>query len=60
VVERSRRPSAASTAMRRLSLTFGWPMNSASRCGRSDSSTALSSLRTSGVVISERMTTLPK
>src|SRR5690606_6194132 len=32
-----------------------WPMNSSSRCGRSDSSTALSSLRTSGVVISERM-----
>src|SRR5215213_29173 len=40
--------------MRRLSLTLRWPMNSASRCGRSDSSTTLSSARTSGVVISVR------
>src|SRR5438270_4567631 len=40
--------------MRRLSLTFCWPMNSANRCGRSESSTTDSSLRLSGVVISAR------
>src|SRR6478672_9168128 len=41
-------------ASRRLSLTLFCPMNSASRCGLSDSSTTLSSERTSGVVISAR------
>src|SRR5262245_6027034 len=40
--------------MRRLSFTLGWPMNSASRWGRSEYSTADSSVRTSGVVISAR------
>src|SRR4051812_45004415 len=38
--------------MRRLSFTFCWPMNSASRCGRSDSSTGPSSASSSGVVTS--------
>src|SRR5215207_9272907 len=41
--------------MRIDSLTFGCPMNSASRCGRSESSTTDSSERTSGVVISARV-----
>src|SRR4051812_3296328 len=41
-------------ARRRLSFTFCWPMNSSSRCGRSESSTTDSSERTSGVVISAR------
>ena len=50
----SLRASAASMARRRFSLTFCWPMNSSSRCGRSESSTTLSSARTSGVVISAR------
>src|SRR5687767_2495401 len=40
--------------MRRLSLTFCCPMNSLSRCGRSESSTTDSSASTSGVVISAR------
>src|SRR6266511_4835910 len=38
-----------------LSFTLGCPMNSASRCGRSDNSTTDSSLRISGVVISARV-----
>ena len=50
----SRRPSAAWMAMSSESFTFGWPMNSASAFGRSESSTTDSSLRTSGVVISAR------
>src|SRR6516164_9266789 len=41
--------------MRSASLTFAWPMNSASRCGRSDSSTTVSSAIASGVVISARV-----
>src|SRR6476646_1528868 len=41
--------------MRRESFTFCCPMNSASRCGRSDSSTTDSSASTSGVVISVRV-----
>src|SRR5690606_25151710 len=40
--------------MRRLSFTRDCPMNSASRCGRRDSSTTDSSGSSSGVVISVR------
>src|SRR5687767_5613108 len=42
--------------MRKASLTFCCPMNSASRCGRRESSTTDSSAMTSGVVISARDT----
>lgn len=50
----SRRASAASIAIFRLSLTLGWPMNSASRCGLRESSTALVAQHFR-VVISDRI-----
>ncbi len=53
----SRRCRAASIAIWRLSFTSAWPTNSLSRDGRSEESVAVSSGRTSGVVISVRVTT---